>query len=156
MKVNIYTYTTANAPKKKLTAYGFVIECETSKGPATLTHFGTFKDVNRNQAELLTIEEALKKLNKPCELKIYTTPYIWTAFNMWLPRWKENGWKNQKGQDVDEEFKRLENLLKPHSYLLETEKHEYSVWLKRETVKEEIRCSTNTENLTQPKRSPKR
>ena len=109
MQVNIYIHTTANAPKKKITAFGFVLECETSKGPATLTHFGIHENVNKNQAELLAIEEAIKKLNKPCDLVIYTTPYIWTAFNMWLPTWKANGWKNQKGKD--EQFAGREELI---------------------------------------------
>ena len=156
MKVNVYTYTTANAPKKKITAFGFVLECETSKGPATLTHFGIHENVNRNQAELLTIAEAVKKLNKPCELVIYTTPFIWAAFSMWLPSWERNGWKNQKGKEIDKEFITLKNLLKPHIYSFKTDEHEYSEWLKRETKKEEKKCLTNTGKSNQLNASPKR
>lgn len=155
MQVNIYIHTTANAPKKKITAFGFVLECETSKGPATLTHFGIHENVNKNQAELLAIEEAIKKLNKPCDLVIYTTPYIWTAFNMWLPTWKANGWKNQKGKDVDEVYKRLETLLKPHNYSFKTDEHSYSEWLSRETKKEEEKCLINMAKSARQQSSPK-
>lgn len=156
MKVNIYLHTTANAPKKKLTAYGFVLECETAKGPATLTRIGHFEDANKNQAELLALNEALKKLNKGCELVIYTTPYIKTAFTVWMPTWEKDGWINRKGKPVDEAYKEAKELLKPHSYSFETDEHSYSEWLSRETKMEEQRCLTSMENLTQQKSSGKR
>lgn len=156
MEVNIYLHTTANAPKKKVTAYGFVLECETKKGPATLTHIGHFDDVGKNTAELLALKEALGKLNKGCSLTIYTTPYIETAFNIWMPYWETNGWINRKGKPVDEIYKEVKNLLKPHFYSFKTDEHSYSEWLSREAKQEEQRCLTSMENLTPPKNSGKR
>lgn len=155
MKVNIYLHTTANAPKKKVTAYGFVLECETKKGPATLTHIGHFDDVGKNTAELLALKEALGKLNKGCSLTIYTTPYIETAFNIWMPFWETNGWINRKGKPVDEIYKEIKNLLKPHIYSFKTDFHSYSEWLSRETKQEEKKCLTSMESSTRQQSSGK-
>lgn len=134
MRVSIYTHTTAKGPKKKITGYGYVIECITSKGPATLSHIGTFTDETKNRADLRCLIEALRKLNKACDLVIFTTPFTAAVVNTWLSMWEKNGWKDSKQVEI---YKELKNLLKPHFYSAKTDVNPYTEWLSRETEKEE-------------------
>ena len=53
MKVNIYIASSIKALKPSNGVVGYVIETQTSKGPATLTQFGTVKEVSKNAAEIL-------------------------------------------------------------------------------------------------------
>ena len=153
MKVNIYTHTTARGPKKKITGFGYVLECETAKGPATLSHIGHFENETKNRSELRALVEALKQLKRPCELEIYTTPYMAAVIETWLPSWEAHGWKNSRGEEIDLEYRELKNLLKPHSVSLKTDAHSFTEWLKRETEKEEKEgCLTNTGNLIRQKK----
>ena len=140
MKVSIYTHTTAKGPKQKITGFGYVLECETAKGPATLSHIGHFENETKNRTELRTLIEALKQLNRPCELEIYTTDYMAAVLETWLPTWEAHGWKNSRGEEVDPEYRELKNLLKPHSASLKTDTHQYAEWLKRETEIREKEC----------------
>ena len=47
MKVNIYIASSIKALKPSNGVVGYVIETQTSKGPATLTQFGTVKEVSK-------------------------------------------------------------------------------------------------------------
>ena len=137
MKVNIYTFTTAKKPINFTAGTAFVIECITSKGPATLSHTGKLENVTRNQAEIYCLIEALRKLNKPCELEIYASNAFTAAvLNDYLPKWEANGWKTSKGEDVIELYKELKNLLKPHKFHGENGINSYTEWLTREAQKE--------------------
>ena len=137
MTVNIYTCTTAKKPINATAGMAFVIECETSKGPATLTHTGHLENITRNKAEIQCLMEALKKLNRECELEIYvTSDFTAAVLNNYL---------------VDEIYKELKNLLNPHKFYGKTDHHAYSEWLKREAEKEDSKCSTSTGNLTPQK-----
>lgn len=138
MTVNIYTHTTAKGPRKKITGYGYVLECETSKGPATLSHIGTFIDETKNRSEVKTLVEALKKLNKASELNIYVSDYTAAVIETWLGSWEANGWKNSRGEEIDPIYKELKNLLKPHKISIKNGTHSYAEWLKREAEQEEV------------------
>lgn len=147
--VNIYLCTTAKKPINSTAGTAFVIECMTSKGPATLTHKGCLENVKRNEAEILCLLEALRKLNKACELVIYcSSPYTERVLNEYLPKWEANGWKNSKGEEVNELYKTLKNALKPHKFYGKNEIHSYSEWLTREAKQEEEKCLTSMGSLT--------
>lgn len=141
MTVNIYLCTTAKKPINATAGTAFVIECMTSKGPATLSHSGALENVSRNQAEILCLMESLKKLNKACDLTIYASNTFTAAvLNEYLPKWEASGWKKSKGEDVDPIYKELKNLLNPHKFHGENGSHSYSEWLKREAEAEAVKA----------------
>lgn len=52
-----------------------------------------------HEADLMAAVEALKALNRPCAVEIIGCSYLSSA-EQWLSRWRENGWKNVKGQEI--------------------------------------------------------
>lgn len=146
MKINIYLCTTAKKPINSTAGTAFVIECMTSKGPATLSHTGALEKVTRNQAEILCLMDALRKLNKPCDLDIYVSnPFTAAVLNEYLPKWEASGWKKSNGEEVDEIYKALKNLLNPHKFHGENGSHSYTEWLQREAEKEGLKKAEELE-----------
>lgn len=132
MTVNIYTYTNS-APKKKITGFAFVIEYQGH----TITRKGAYEGASKNIAEVYTVLNALHMVKKPCEIKIFTTDFVKSAIETWIPKWRESGWKNSKGMPMQMEFISLENLLKPHKYSVSSAHNSYTDWLKRQAAEME-------------------
>lgn len=137
MTVNIYVYTTAKPPRKHKTGYAYVLETTPHDKPVTLTAQGVLEDYTKNEAELAAVIKALEHLRKPSELRIYTTPFMASTINGWLKKWEASGWKTMSGNDISENYKRLAELLKPHTYTAVTEISTYSQWLQRTAEEEE-------------------
>lgn len=95
--VNIYIATSIKALKRQNGTVGFVLEAEGHKD-RTLTQFGSVRDATANQAVLLALKYALKRINTKTELTIWTdNTYIRAAFEQgWLEGWVKNGWKTHK------------------------------------------------------------
>ena len=87
--------------------------CSGNPGPggwaAVLVAGGREKEISggeesttNNRMELTAAIEALKKLNKPCTVRLYSdSAYLVNAFLQgWLITWKRNGWKNSTRQQV--------------------------------------------------------
>jgi ribonuclease HI len=55
-----------------------------------------------NRMEITAAIEALKRLKRPCPVRIYSdSAYLVSAFNQgWLANWQRNGWKNTAGDPV--------------------------------------------------------
>ncbi|MDD2533622.1 MAG: ribonuclease HI [Eubacteriales bacterium] len=55
-----------------------------------------------NRMELTAAIEALKRLNKPCKVRVFSdSAYLVSAFNQgWLKNWQRNGWKNAANDPV--------------------------------------------------------
>lgn len=70
--VNIITQSGIKTVKPKNGAVGYVLETQTSKGPATLSRVFTVSGQTMNASELTALIEALKRLREPCALTIYT------------------------------------------------------------------------------------
>lgn len=141
-QVNIYIYSTNRSPRKKSSAYAYVLEMETSKEPVTLSKIGTHEPMTANQAELTTLIEALERLNKSCDLVIYTdSKYIAGSLEQgWLKKWQQDNWINAKGDAVANasEWLKVANLLNKHTYRIEAgTNHQYKAWMIRETKKAE-------------------
>lgn len=149
MTVRIFVYTTAKPPKKHITGFAYVLEARPHGEPVTLTNQGTLEDHTKNDAELAAVLKALQHLRKPSELEIYTTPFMATAINKWLPEWKETGWKTRAGKEVGEGYKRLAEALSAHSYTATDAASEYTQWLARTAAEEETRA-------LMPKTAPKK
>ncbi len=63
---------------------------------------GYEEDTTNNRMELTAAIEALEKLTKACDVKLYSdSSYLVSAFNQgWLDNWQRNGWRNSAGQAV--------------------------------------------------------
>ena len=62
---------------------------------------GSKKNTTNNQMELLAPIEALKKIPKGSEVKIFTdSKYVKSGITEWIHNWKKNGWKTADKQPV--------------------------------------------------------
>ena len=88
---------------------GSVIKKELSKG---------YKLTTNNRMELLAVIDALKNLNKPCNIKLYSdSKYVIDSIEKWLKGWQEKNWKlNTKNpvKNIDLWLQYLE-VSKPHN-----------------------------------------
>lgn len=114
--VNIYTVTSYKSPRQTSGAVGYLIEVLTEKGPATCLKYEDIEETTINGAELLAIVYALRRLTPAAtEISIYTdSAYVANAVsNGWVDKWKQNGWKNEKGKAIghQELWEEMLNLL---------------------------------------------
>ncbi len=81
---------------------------------------GYCKDTTNNRMELFAVIQALRQLNQPCKLKIYSdSAYVCNAFlEGWIVGWQKNNWKTSSKQAV-----KNDDLWK--SLLIELDKHDY-------------------------------
>ena len=161
-RVNVYTYTTAKSPKAAETqceAYGYVVECDTSRGPATVSDISTMQGMNRYQLELRMLITALKRINTMCEVHVYLDcDYVAAGFkNGWIENWKAKGWVTATKQEVKNrrEWELLDHIVSKYGHHMEfhvKKPHSYRNWLTSNVEKEKQKCLKNLENLTQQKR----
>lgn len=64
---------------------------------------GAAADTTNQRMELQAALEALKALNQPCRVTLYSdSAYLINAFERhWLDNWQRNGWLNSKKQPVE-------------------------------------------------------
>ncbi|MGL6071285.1 ribonuclease HI [Craterilacuibacter sp.] len=56
--------------------------------------WGGEPDTTNNRMELLAVIEALKALNRPCHIVVYTdSQYVQKGISEWIHGWKLRGWK---------------------------------------------------------------
>lgn len=138
--VNIYAYSGVKGLKRRSAPVAYVLSVMTSAGEHTREAVEFVKDVTENQSELIVLRMALERMNKPCNVKIYTeSPYVWSAIKQgWLERWKQNNWKNAKDKDIAnlKEWKQLDKVMSMHDIeIFVKEEHSYRSWLKNEVRK---------------------
>lgn len=130
--VNIYTVTSYKSPRQTSGAVGYLIEVLTEKGPATCLKYEDVEETTINGAELLAIVSALRRLTPAAtEISIYTdSAYVANAIgNGWVDKWKQNGWKNEKGKAIGHQklWEEMLNLLVgKHISFHVKEHHSYS------------------------------
>lgn len=125
---SIYVETISTAPKLMNRKYGYVLECGETKVPAFGEAEGTY-----NQTILQALIDALKRFNKPARLELWIPNYyVAGMLANTIDSWKENDWKNAKGEDVDPRWKELYELLLMHEFAIVPGGHEYSTWMKSE------------------------
>lgn len=80
---------------------------------------GGEKDTTNNRMEILAVIKALELLKEACQVKIYSdSAYVVNCFEKkWIYGWLRNGWKNSKGQPVENQdlWKKLWELMQFHS-----------------------------------------
>lgn len=79
---------------------------------------GGEKHTTNNRMELVAAIESLGMLKEPCKVKLYSdSAYLVNCFKQgWFRGWIQNGWKNAKGQPVENQdlWKRLLQLMETH------------------------------------------
>jgi ribonuclease HI len=79
---------------------------------------GGEKHTTNNRMELVAAIESLGMLKEPCKVKLYSdSAYLVNCFKQgWFRGWIRNGWKNAKGQPVENQdlWKRLLQLMETH------------------------------------------
>lgn len=54
---------------------------------------GKSASTTNNRMELTGVIEALRALNEPCSVNLYTdSKYVVDSINLWMPKWLKNGW----------------------------------------------------------------
>ena len=132
--IKLYIQTNIRGPKAKAGKGIYLLEAQTSKGPATLSKTIDYICETENGAEIKTILAALKRLKQPCDVVVYTdTKYTASSYEQgWLARWLANGWKNAKGEEIAhrEEWQQLYELFRVHGVKFSIlEDHEYRNWM---------------------------
>jgi ribonuclease HI len=62
---------------------------------------GAEPDTTNNRMELTAAIEALRALNKPCQVTLRTdSQYLRRGITQWLKRWVENGWRGSRKQPI--------------------------------------------------------
>lgn len=80
-----------------------------------LVYNGTEKEISgseawttNNQMELKSVIEALKMLNRPCGISLYSdSQYVVKSINEWLPGWVKTNFKGKKNVDMWREYLEL-------------------------------------------------
>jgi len=78
---------------------------------------GFSKQTTNNIMELTAVIEALKELNRSCEIIITTdSNYVKNGITQWIHNWKKNGWKtsNKKPVKNKELWVELDQLVQQH------------------------------------------
>lgn len=161
-KINLYIYTTISGPGRKDGSYTYLLEYITEKGPVTLTKQGTLEKVTENQANLQVLNEALKRMNKPCEVTIFTeSRYLQQGAEHWIRDWQQSGWITARKKPVAnrKEWEKAAELLGQHQITFSVrQEHSYRMWIREETEKKEgerRKCLIDLENLTAQQKSTK-
>lgn len=120
MKVIAYTDggCRGNHSETNIGAYAYYLECNNK-----FIHYSEgFKNTTNNKMELLAVIQCLKRLNRPCSVKVHSdSAYVVNAVKQnWILGWKKNGWKrkvNNKYEELknDDLWKELYELLQIHN-----------------------------------------
>lgn len=136
--IDLYIHTSIKGVNPSTGKHIYVLEFQSAKGPVTLT--GGPKDIDEATsylAELRAINEALKRIKKPCSLNVHLQNRILASAlqNKWFAAWKSSGYKNSKGEDVahKEEWETFNELLKDNTIkTVVCDRHSYSSWMENE------------------------
>lgn len=139
MQVEIYTETSIRSPRKQTGYFGYILVYRPErKEDATVSDIKERSDVTPNEIELMALICAMKRLNRPCEVRlIQSNKYIQnmvTSGN--LARWQENGWMTAKGEEIKNKdlWQQLSELMERHITTW-TDDTGYQQWLIREVQK---------------------
>lgn len=141
MVVNIYINTSIRGPRRRAGKYMYILMVETSKGPADLGKMESSESTTENQANLLALEAALKRLKTQTDLTIWTEcSYVAAALrNRWFEEWSKNDWKTVRGTPVadSEIWRSIQEMLGPVVPEIKyKENHEYKNWMERKLREE--------------------
>ena len=132
-QVNLYFKNQHKGPGKTTRQGVYILEFITATEPVTLTGFLTTENCTKNKADTLILIKALSRIKMPVSLAIYAkNPYILSILGK--DKKHQDLCINQKGELLSnaEEWKKVDNLLKNHTYTISSDKHSYSDWMELE------------------------
>lgn len=127
--VNIYIAINSKNTRKSAKKYGYVLELEGN--PNTKEGFGEM-DTTYNKITLAALNEALGRLNQPCEVHVYTENlYVANMLERCLEGWARADFKTAKKKPLknEQEWRRLWEFCQEHQLVAVPEKHNYTKWL---------------------------
>lgn len=114
--------------------YGSVLKW----GEVTKELSGFVPDTTNNRMEMTAVIEALKRLKRPCKVRLYTdSEYVKKGMTEWLPGWLKKNWMTSQkkpvlNRDLWEDILRLSrkhqiqwNWVKGHNHHPENERCDY-------------------------------
>ncbi len=134
-KVDIYIDTSMKGPKKRGGWYTYIVAAETGKGIADTGDTKKAEDATENQATLLGLEAALKRLKVSCHIVIHLEcDYVASALtNGWIDQWRYNGWMTTKNKPVcdAEKWQSILDFLNAHEFeVVLKQPHTYREWMR--------------------------
>lgn len=143
-RVDIYINTDIRGPRARDGTAWYILETETSRGPANVGDKLRLEQSTEKQAELTALLAAARRIRGACELHIFTeSQFLAAGWRLgWIEGWKKNGWKTSKGEPVAfyEMWQELDQILsiRPTEFHI-GEHHSYSSWFKFEEKREKER-----------------
>ena len=144
-KVNIVTATTCKGPAKQEAAGKWLIEYVTEDGTETKDGFLYRQCTTGNELTLQLLTNAVYLIGKSkeefdtVECRIDSDVIASAFMNKWIDNWKENDWKNSKGDDVAnaETWKKLYSIMDSTAkrFIVTDHRSRYTDWLKYEAQK---------------------
>lgn len=111
----------------------YLLECLIDGRPYTKHQIIELEDCSRNMIELEALIQALQRMQKRSEIRIFTCndSIYGTLNNMWNIQWKKNDWINARGNKVKnwEQWQKVTDLLENFSYVVTKEEHSYRKWM---------------------------
>lgn len=134
--VNIYIETSIHGPARNDGECLYILECLYKNAPATREGRKKMKRTTENQLALAALAEALKRLNRPCDLRIHVScQHVLNSMrNGWARQWQKNEWRSAKGAKVKnaELWAEVLDLLDLHLYTFTDEDHPYRKWMQEQ------------------------
>lgn len=141
MKVNIYIENGVRGAKVKEGKAMYLLECNIQGQLVTKNGLITRKNCSKMELELTCLIEALKRMQKKAEIRIFTRSesLYGTMNNLWHIQWQKNDWKNAKGKPVkhSELWQQIIELLEIHTWSVTMDEHPYRKWMQNELSREE-------------------
>ena len=102
-EVRIYIETSLRGPCIKDGWYAAVVECQTSKGTASMGFVGMERETTYYRTTLIAIIKAMKRIRCQCRVVIYTyCTFIKGMFEQGKPAaWRRTEWKKSTGEEVE-------------------------------------------------------
>lgn len=157
MNAEIYIYSAVNSIKATSGYGGFVCVCKKKDGTdGTVAYYCELNKATKLTSEIMLLTQALSKFRKSCAITVHlNNPQTIVTLRVWMPAWKNKGWKNSKGEEVSEWYRALDGYIQDHELTYTADRGEYSSWLedntKRHKEKGEKGCLISLENLTASK-----
>ena len=149
-RVNVYAETNTCTFKKIRRAAGYVLELVNEENDTVATVQGwSINESTWNEIILMTFISALTRLNRPCELHLYSqNKAVLDLIENNLESWKENRFRNSKGEPIRNAklWEELATLCEGHLVITERGTHAYYHWM-HYTLKREWTNSERSKNV---------
>ena len=150
--VNVYTASGIKSVRPSDGYIAYVLETAYNGKVSTKAEVAPVQHMTANQSELQALIMAVSKLNRPCELTIYTdSAHTASGYTQgWVDTWTVNGWISSRGDEVHhrKEWQELTRLLSDHDAGTSVSRKTCRNVKKRRYRK----CLINSENLIRRRR----